>query len=73
MFAIIIQNGGDKYKKITSVLGREEGYTVKYVPEPKEFLMSQPEWNPEGSGILFTVYPDLSPNTDNIPFLKKDL
>ena len=37
---------------------------VKYVPDPKG--------NPEGSGTYFTVYPDLSPNTDIIPFLNKD-
>ena len=37
-----------------SLLGREDGYTVKYVPEP------------EGN-------PQLSPNTDIIPFLKKNL
>ena len=35
--------------------------------------MAQPEGNPEGSGTFFTVYPELSPNTDIIPFLKKDL
>ena len=34
--------------------------------------MPKPEGNPEGSGTYFTVYPDLSPNTDIIPFLNKD-
>ena len=46
---------------IVSVLGQKQGYTVKYIPEPKE-----------GSGTFLTVYPDLSPNTNIIPFLKKD-
>ena len=39
-----------------SVLGREEGYTVKYSPSP--------EGTPEGEGLYFTVHPDLSHNTD---------
>ena len=30
-------------------------------------------WNPEGSRKFFTVYPDLSPITDIVPFLKKGL
>ena len=37
-----------------SVLGQEEGYTVKYTPPP--------EGVPEG------VYPESSPNTDIISF-----
>ena len=52
-----------------SVLGREEEYTVKYVPEPKGF----PKGNLEGSGTFFTIYPHLSPFMDIIPFLEKDL
>ena len=51
-----------------SVLGREEGYMVKYGLSPKACPRAQPEANPEGSG-LFLPYPDLSPNTDIIPFL----
>ena len=47
-----------------SVLGREEGYTVKYVSEPEGYH--------EGSGTYFTAYPDLSLNTDIIPFPNKD-
>ena len=41
-----------------SVLGQEEGYTVKYTPPP--------EGVPEGRGVYFTVYPTSSPNTDII-------
>ena len=37
-----------------SVLGREEGYTVKYNPLP------------EGKGLYLTVYPESSPNTEII-------
>ena len=40
-----------------SVLGREEGYTVKYTPEL-----------PKTKGVYLTVYPELSPNTDSISF-----
>ena len=43
-----------------SVLGREEGYTVKYTPSP--------EGTPEGKGVYLTVYPESSPNTDSISF-----
>ena len=39
-----------------SVLGREEGYKVKYTPSP------------EGEGVYLTVYSELSPNTDSISF-----
>ena len=58
---------------IISVLGQEEGYTVKHAPEPKGFADGTACRNPEGSGTCFTVYPDLSPSTDIIPFLNKDL
>ena len=34
---------------IVSVLGREEGYTVKYAPSPEG------TW--EGEGVYLTVYP----------------
>ena len=47
-----------------SVLGREEGYTVKYTPPPE----GVPEGTPEGGGVYLTVYPELSPNTDIISF-----
>ena len=43
-----------------SVLGREEGYTVKYTPSP--------EGVPEDEGVCVTVYPESSPNTDSISF-----
>ena len=32
-------------------------------------IWPEPEGNPEGSGLFFTIYPDFSPNTDIIPFL----
>ena len=43
-----------------SVLGREEGYTVKYAPSPSG--------TPEGEGVYLTVYTESSPNTDSISF-----
>ena len=39
-----------------SVLGLDLGYTVKYSPLA--------EGTPEGEGVYFIVYPELSPNTD---------
>ena len=39
-----------------SVLGREEGYTVRYTPAP------------EGKGVYLIVYPESSPNTNSISF-----
>ena len=47
-----------------SVLGRDEGYTVKYNPLPE----GVPEGTPEGKGLYLTVYPESSPNTDIISF-----
>ena len=47
-----------------SVLGRDEGYTVKYNPLPE----GVPEETPEGKGLYLTIYPELSPNTDIISF-----
>ena len=43
-----------------SVLGQEEGYTVKYAPSPSG--------TPEGEGVYLTVYTESSPNTDSISF-----
>ena len=62
-----------RYKPYTthytvSVLGREEGYTVKYTPCLKEFPRAKPEGTPEGKGIYLTVYPELSPNSDGVSF-----
>ena len=37
---------------IVSVLGREEGYTVKYGLSPRECPRLQPKGNPEGSGLI---------------------
>ena len=45
-----------------SVLGREEGYTLKYGLSPRV----QPDGNPEGSGHN---YPNSSSNMNIIPFL----
>ena len=47
-----------------TVLGREEGFTVKYTP-PSEGVT---EGTPEGGGVYLTVYPESSPNTDIISF-----
>ena len=46
-------------RHIVSVLGQDEGYTVKYNPLP--------EGVPEGAA-RGTLYPELSPNTDIISF-----
>ena len=35
-----------------SVVGREEGYTVKYGLSPRDFPKAQPEENPKGSGNI---------------------
>ena len=47
-----------------SVLGREEGYMVKYTPPPE----GVPEGEARGGGIYLTVYVKSSPNTDIISF-----
>ena len=46
------------------VLGREEGYTIKYTPPPE----GVPEETPEGGGVYLTKYPESSPKTDIISF-----
>ena len=51
-----------------SVLGRKEGYSVKYTLCLKEFPRAKPEGAPEGEGVYLTVYPELSPNMDSISF-----
>ena len=43
-----------------SVLGREEGCTVKYTPSP--------EGVPKGKGVFLTVYPESNPIMDSISF-----
>ena len=45
-----------------SVLGLDEGTTVKYNPLPE----GVPEGTPETKGLYLTVYPQSSPNTDII-------
>ena len=40
-----------------SVLGREEGYTMKYGLSPREFPRAQPEGTPEGSGHVSSYIP----------------
>ena len=42
------------------ILGGEEKYMIKYGLSPREFSRAQ---------AIFIVYPDLSPNTNIIPFL----
>ena len=39
-----------------SVLGRDEGYMVKYNLCLKEFPRAKPEGIPEGKGLYLTVY-----------------
>ena len=48
----------ERHDYIVSVLGRDEGYTVKYNP-----LLF-------GKGLYLTVYPESSPNTDIVSFLQ---
>ena len=43
-----------------SVLGRDEGYTVKYNP----LFEGVPEGTSEGEGLYLTIYSELSPNRD---------
>ena len=54
---------GQKGHSVT-VLGQDEGYTVKYTLCLKEFLRAKPEGSPEGKGLYLTVYPSSRPNTD---------
>ena len=56
------------YYNTVSVLGRDEGYTVKYNPLPEGVPEAKPEGTPEGKGLYLIVYPELSPNTDIISF-----
>ena len=53
---------------IVSVLGREEGSMVKYTLRLKEFPRAKPTGTSEGGGEYWTVYPELSPNTDILSF-----
>ena len=56
-----------------SVLGGEEGYTVKYGLNPREFPSGAARGNFRGLRPYFAVYPESSPNTDIISFLKVTL
>ena len=58
----------DGHGDTVSLLGREEGYTVKFTPSPE----GVPEGTPEGEGVYLSVYPELSPNTDSVS-LKQSL
>ena len=49
-----------------SVLGRDEGYTVKYNPLLEGILRAKPEGTPKGKGLYLTIYPESGPNTDII-------
>ena len=51
-----------------SVLGQEEGYTVKNTPSPEGVPEAKPKGTPEGEGVYFTVYTEMSPNTESISF-----
>ena len=58
---MLLPTRNTKYNSISdlltvSVLGQDEGYTVKYTPLP------------EGEGVYLTIYPESSPNTDSISF-----
>ena len=48
-----------------SVLGRDEGYMVKYSPSPEGVL----EGTLKGEGLYLTVYSEASANLDKIKFL----
>ena len=52
----------DKRGCNVSVLGQDEGYTVKYSPPPERV----PEGTPKGVGLYLTVYPSSCPNTDTV-------
>ena len=58
------------YKTIrtVSVLGRDEGYTVKYNPLPEGAHEGEVEGTPEGNWLYLTVYPESSLNTGIISF-----
>ena len=58
----------DEQYCIVSVLGREEGYTVKYTPLPEGVPKGEAQGYSEGKGVYLTVYPELSPNRDSISF-----
>ena len=56
-------------KKINiSVLGREEGYAIKYTLPPEGVSEGEALGTPEGGGVYLTVYLESSPNTDIISF-----
>ena len=48
---------------IVCILGRDEGYTIKYSPSSEEVPKDKA---PKGEGLYLTVYPESSPNTDSI-------
>ncbi len=49
-----------------SILGSDEGYTVKQTLCLKEFPSAKAEGTSEGIGLYLTVYLELSPNKDII-------
>ena len=55
-------------RDIVSVLGPEEGYTVKYTPPPEGVPEGEARGTPEVGGVYLTVYPASSPNMDIISF-----
>ena len=56
------------YCYTVSILGREEGHTVKYTPPPEGVPEGKARKTSEGGGVYLTVYPKLSPNSDIISF-----
>ena len=53
---------------IVSVLGRDEGYTVKYNPLPEGVPEGEARANSWSKGLYLTVHPELGPNTDIVSF-----
>ena len=51
-----------------SILGRGEGYPVKYTPLPEGAPEAKPEGTPEGDLVYLTVNTESCPNTDSISF-----
>ena len=45
-----------------------EGYMVKFNPLAEEVPKGKARGTPEGKGLYLSVYPESSPNTDNISF-----
>ena len=53
---------------IVSVIWWEEEYMLKYILSMREIPRAEPKEFPKGSGVYFTLYPDISHNTDILNF-----